>query len=102
MKTPVHPGRIVKGCLEDLELSITDAAQVLGVTRPTISKLVNGRAALSPEMAIRLSKAFGSTPAFWLRLQLNYDLALAEKKADGIRVERYVPEHAADSVQVPV
>jgi addiction module HigA family antidote len=89
MKTPVHPGRIVKGCLEDLELSITDAARVLGVTRPTISKLVNGRAALSPEMAIRLSKAFGSTPAFWLRLQLNYDLALAQKNADAIQVERY-------------
>lgn len=101
MKTPVHPGRIVKGCLEDLSLSITDAAQVLGVARPTISKLVNGRAALSPEMAIRLSKAFGSTPAFWLRLQLNYDLALAEKNADSIRVERYIPDHAADSVQVP-
>ena len=102
MKTPVHPGRIVKGCLEDLELSVTDAAQVLGVTRPTISKLVNGRAALSPEMAIRLSKAFGSTPAFWLRLQLNYDLALAEKKADGIQVERYSPIHAVDSAQVSV
>lgn len=100
MKTPVHPGRIVKGCLEDLELSITDAAQVLGVTRPTISKVVNGRASLSPEMAIRLSKAFGSTPAFWLRLQLNYDLALAEKNADSIQVERYSPVHAADSVQV--
>jgi len=102
MKTPVHPGRIVKGCLDDLELSITDAAQVLGVTRPTISKLVNGRSALSPEMAIRLSKAFGSTPAFWLRLQLNYDLALAEKNADDIRVERYIPDHATDSAQVPV
>lgn len=100
MKAPVHPGRIVKGCLDDLELSVTDAAKVLGVTRPTISKLVNGRSALSPEMAIRLSKAFGSTPAFWLRLQLNYDLALAQEKSDAIQVERYVPVHVGDSVQV--
>lgn len=102
MKAPVHPGRIVKGCLEDFDLSITDAAQVLGVTRPTVSKLVNGRAALSPEMAIRLAKAFGSTPAFWLRLQFNYDLALAEEKADVIQVQPYTPTHASTSVAVGV
>jgi addiction module HigA family antidote len=94
MKNPVHPGAIVKSSLAELELSVTDAAKVLGVTRPTISKLVNGRAAVSPEMAIRLSKAFGSTPEFWLRLQLNYDLAQVAVKADTIHVERYIPAAA--------
>ena len=92
MKNPAHPGRIVKGSIEELGLSVTDAATVLGVTRPTISKLVNGRASVSPEMAIRLSKAFGSTPEFWLRLQLNYDLAQIQARADEIKVERYRPE----------
>jgi antitoxin HigA-1 len=91
MKNPVHPGRIVKGSMEELGLSVTDAAKVLGVTRPTISKLVNGRASISPEMAVRLSKAFGSTPKFWLSLQLNYDLAQVDAKADDIKVERYEP-----------
>ncbi len=91
MKNPVHPGAIVRGSLEELGLSVTGAAKVLGVTRPTISKIVNSKAAISPDMAIRLSKAFGSTPEFWLRLQLNYDLAQARAKADAIQVERYVP-----------
>jgi antitoxin HigA-1 len=92
-KSRTHPGEIIKyDCLEPLGLSITDAATVLGVTRPTISKLVNGRASVSPEMAIRLSKAFGSTPEFWLRLQLNYDLAQIQARADEIKVERYRPK----------
>ncbi len=91
MKDPVHPGRIVKGSLDELGLTITKAATVLGVTRPTVSKLVNGHAAISPEMAVRLSKAFGSTPEFWLRLQLAYDLAQVHAKADQIHVKRYQP-----------
>jgi addiction module HigA family antidote len=95
MKNPVHPGAIVKSSLEELGLSVTGAATVLGVTRPTVSKIVNGRAAISPDMAIRLSKAFGSTPEFWLRLQLNYDLAQVRARADTIQVERYVPAATA-------
>ena len=92
LKNPTHPGTIIKhDCLDELELSITDAAKVLGVSRPTVSKLVNGHASVSPEMAVRLSKAFGSTPEFWLRLQLNYDLAQVSAKADTIKVERYQP-----------
>jgi addiction module HigA family antidote len=92
-KNPTHPGLIIKyDCLKPLNLSVTDAAKVLGVTRSTVSKLVNGRASVSPEMAIRLSKAFGSTPEFWLKLQFNYDLAQINAKADDIKIERYQPK----------
>ncbi len=91
MKNPPHPGHIIKDSLDDLGLSITEAARVLGVSRPAISRVVNGHAALSPEMAVRLSKAFGSTPEFWLRLQQNYDLAQVSTKADQIQVSRYQP-----------
>ena len=69
MKNPPHPGGVVKECIEDLGLSVTDVATVLGVTRPTLSRVTNGRSAISTEMAIRLSKAFGSTPEMWLRSQ---------------------------------
>ena len=92
MKNPPHPGTIVKDCLDDLGLSITEAAQVLGVARPTLSRIINGRSAISPEMAVRLSKAFGSTPEMWLRLQSAYDLAQVRQREDEIQVERYQPE----------
>ena len=76
MKHPVHPGSIIKhDCLEPLGLSVTKAAAVLGVTRQTLSRVINEQTAVSPEMAIRVSKAFGSTPEHWLRLQLVYDMA---------------------------
>jgi addiction module HigA family antidote len=89
MKNPAHPGRIVKSaCLEPLGLSVTAAAKVLGVTRQTLTKVINGRSGISPEMAIRLSKAFGSTPETWLRMQVSFDLAQARKDEDKIRVER--------------
>ena len=92
MKNPPHPGRLVRHeCLEPLALSITRAAEILGVTRLTLSNLVNGKSGVSPEMAIRLSKAFGSSPEVWLGLQLDYDLAQAEKKAEQIKVEKAVP-----------
>lgn len=87
MKNPVHPGQIVKhDCIEALGLTVTEAAGALGVTRPTLSRVINGRAAISPEMAIRLSKAFGSRPETWLRMQLAFDLARAAKQAAGIKV----------------
>jgi addiction module HigA family antidote len=89
MRDPPHPGRIIKTSLEDLGLSVTSAAEVLGVARPHLSKLLNGKAGISPEMAVRLSKAFGSTPDFWFRLQNNYDLAQARKRADSIQIMRY-------------
>jgi addiction module HigA family antidote len=94
MKTPVHPGRIVRhDCLEPLGLSVTAGAKVLGVTRQTLTKVVNGKSGISPEMAIRLTKAFGSTEETWLRMQLAYDLAAARKDESKIKVRRYsVPQ----------
>ncbi|MBF0482043.1 MAG: HigA family addiction module antidote protein [Desulfovibrionaceae bacterium] len=90
MHNPPHPGEIIREqCLEPLGLTVTGAAKGLGVTRKALSELLNGRSGVSPEMAIRLSKAFGSTPETWLRLQLQCDLAKAEKKADAIKVTRF-------------
>lgn len=89
MKNPPHPGRSIRNaCLEPLGLSITEGAEVLGVTRQTLNNVVNGKSGISPEMAIRLSKAFGSTPETWLRMQLAYDLAKARKDESKIRVRR--------------
>jgi len=88
MKNPSHPGDILQGSLEELELSVTAAAKVLGVSRVTLSRLLNGHASVSPEMAVRLSKAFGSTPEFWLQLQLQYDFAQVMANEDEIKVER--------------
>ena len=92
MKDPPHPGRGIKEtCLVPLGLSVTEAAQVLGVARHTLSRVLNGRAAISPEMAIRLEKAGWSNAEFWLRLQTAYDLAQAREREDDIKVERYEP-----------
>ena len=92
IKNPPHPGRIIKQeCLEPLELSITRAADILGVTRLTLSNVVNGKNGVSPDMAIRLSKAFGSSPEVWLGLQMDYDLAQAEKKSSRIKVKKVIP-----------
>ena len=89
MKNPPHPGgSIRRACLEPLGLSVTEGARVLGVTRQTLNNVINGKSGISPEMAIRLSKAFGSTPETWLRMQLAYDLAAARKDESKIKVRR--------------
>jgi addiction module HigA family antidote len=89
MKNPPHPGRLVRhDCLEPLGLTVTKGAKILGVTRQALNNLVNCKAAISPEMAIRLSKAFGSSPEVWLGMQMAYDLAQLEKEADKIKVRR--------------
>jgi antitoxin HigA-1 len=96
MKTPPHPGRIVRQeCIEPLGLTVTAAALRLGVTRQNLNNVLNGKSGISPEMAIRLSKAFGSRAQVWLGLQMDYDLAQAEKKAGRIKVRRVVPNKAA-------
>ena len=90
MKNPPHPGLGIKlNCLEPLDLSVTEAAQLLGVARHTLSRVLNGHAAISPEMAIRLEKVGWSNAEFWLRRQAAYDLAQARKHEDLIKVERY-------------
>ncbi len=89
MKNPPHPGRVVRqDCLEPLGLTVTEGAKALGVSRQTLNNLVNGRSGISPEMAFRLSKAFGSTPELWLRLQANYDLAEVRRHEKEITVSR--------------
>ena len=89
MKNPPHPGLSVRyDCLEALGLTVTDGAKALGVTRQALNNLVNCKAAISPEMAIRLDKAFGGGADTWLRLQAAYDLAQAEKHASKIKVQR--------------
>lgn len=89
MKAPAHPGLSIKdNCLVPLDLSVTEAAKLLGVARHTLSRVLNGRAAISPEMAIRFEKAGWSNAEFWLRRQTAYDLAQARKHEDRIIVER--------------
>ena len=96
MKNPPHPGRIVRqDCIEAAGLSVTEAARVLGVTRQALNNVVNERAGISPQMAIRLEKAGWSNAAQWVRLQAAYDLAQARKHEDEIVVERYKPHSAA-------
>ena len=98
MMTPSHPGEIVREeCLKPLDLSVTAGAKVLGVTRQALNNLVNEKAAVSPEMAIRLEKAFGSPAEMWLGLQTAYDLAEARKRRRSIKVKRFAlrPRSAA-------
>ncbi|HWQ68996.1 MAG TPA: HigA family addiction module antitoxin [Patescibacteria group bacterium] len=94
MRNPPHPGRIVRQeCIESLGVTVTEAAARLGVRRQTLNNLVNEKAGISPEMAIRLSKAFGSSPEVWLGMQMEYDLAQAEKHAETIKVNRIIATH---------
>ncbi|MGA3080898.1 MAG: HigA family addiction module antitoxin [Terracidiphilus sp.] len=87
MKNPPHPGSVVfYECIEPLGLTITQAAQALGVTRTTLSELVNGRRGISPEMAVRLSQVFGGSAQSWITQQAHYDLA--QIPADRIQLKR--------------
>lgn len=95
MLDPPHPGLSVRhDCIEPLGLSVTEAAKALGVTRQALNNLVNGKAGISPEMAIRLDKAFGGGADVWLKMQASYDLAMAMKRAHEIKVERIPPKAA--------
>jgi len=89
MHNPPHPGEVLKNlCLEPLGLSVTEAAKALGVSRKTLSAILNGRAGISPEMAIRLSIAFDTTAESWLNQQVQYDLWQAERRRSKLRVAR--------------
>lgn len=95
MKNPPHPGRHIRlEYLEPLDLSVTEAARILGVTRANLSNIVNGKSGISPEMAVRLAKAFGGPAEIWLRLQSAYDLAQVRRREADIKVEPYRPPAA--------
>ena len=89
MHNPPHPGEVLKAlCLEPLNLTVTDAARSLGVSRKTLSGVLNGRSGISPEMAVRLSMAFGTSAESWLSQQIQYDLWHAEKNRKRLHVTR--------------
>ena len=89
MFNPPHLGGIIREfCIDPLNLTVTETAEALGVIRKTLSTLLNGRAGISPEMAIRLSKVFGRTPEAWLRLQVQFDLRKTEQSFDNSNLKR--------------
>ena len=93
MRNPPRPGRSIReNCLDPLGLNVTEAARVLGVARPTLSRVLNGHAAISPEMALRLEMAGWPKAELRLRRQTTYDLVQARKDQDRIRVQRYRPQ----------
>jgi len=88
MKNPAHPGELVRGNIEELALSVADAAKGLGVTRQQLHNVITGKSAVSPEMALRLEKAFGGGAEMWLRMQAAYDLAQVRARGGVGTVER--------------
>ena len=89
MHNPPHPGEVLRElCLQPLGLSVTDAARSLGVSRKTLSSILNGRAGISPEMAVRLSLAFGTTAESWMTQQVQYDLWHVERRRKTLRVAK--------------
>jgi antitoxin HigA-1 len=91
MKTPVHPGELVRANLEELGLSVAQAAQGLHVTRQQLHNVIGGRSAVSPEMAVRFEKAFGGSAELWLRMQAAFDLAEVRRREGEISVSRFAP-----------
>jgi addiction module HigA family antidote len=91
MHNPPHPGEVLRElCLEPLGISVTDAAEALGVSRKTLSSILNGRSGISPEMAIRLAKAFDTSPESWLNQQVQYDLWQAEQNSRELHVRKLI------------
>ena len=89
MHNPPHPGEVIRDlCLDPLDLSVTEAAEALGVSRKTLSSILNGHAGISPEMALRLSMAFDTSPESWLNQQVQYDLWHARKAKKQLRVKK--------------
>ncbi|HYB90178.1 MAG TPA: HigA family addiction module antitoxin [Candidatus Binataceae bacterium] len=96
MHNPAHPGEIIRElCLKPLDLSVTEAARALGVTRKALSELLNGRAGVSPAMALRLAKAFDTSPESWMAMQQHYDLWRARRAVRLGRVKRLGARAAA-------
>lgn len=91
MKNPPHPGELIRDNLTDLGLSVAEGAAGLGVTRQHLYNVINGKSGVTPEMAVRLEKAFGGSADVWLRMQLNYDLAQVRRREKEITVARLIP-----------
>jgi len=95
MARPAHPGQFIRmEVIEPLSLSVTEGARILGVTRPALSALLNGRAALSPDMALRIEKAFGPKMDTLLRMQAAYEISRARDREGEIKIKRYVPKRS--------
>ena len=94
-KNPPYPGGLIKDNVEELGLSVAEAAEGLGVTRQQLYRVIRGENGVSPEMAVRLSKAFGGSPEVWLRMQMEYDLSQIERTASKIKVQRVVMREPA-------
>ena len=100
-RKPTHPGGILKRhYIEPLSLTVSDIAKDLGVSRKTVSKIINEKGAITPDMALRLSKAFNTTPELWLNLQLKYNLWVAEQKCTGLeKIKLLVPAYTSQEAQ---
>ncbi len=94
MRNPAHPGLLVKECIADLGISVAEAAAARGITRQQLHRIISGTSGVTPDMALRFEQAFGSTADTWLRMQVNYDLAQARKRAGGLRAKRLQPKLA--------
>ena len=94
MKNPAHPGELVRDNIEDLNLTVAEAATGLGVTRQQLYNVIGGKCGITPEMALRFEKGFGGTASFWLQMQVNYDLARAREKVVTGKVTRFAPRVA--------
>ena len=91
MHNPPHPGEVLRElCLDPLGITVTDAAAALGVSRKTLSAILNGRSGISPEMAIRLGKAFDTSPESWLNQQMQYDLWEAEQSTKNLNIQKLI------------
>jgi addiction module HigA family antidote len=94
MKNPPHPGELIKGNIEELGLSITEAAECMGISRQQLYRIVKGQHGITPEMAYRLELAFQGAADFWLKMQMNYDLAQIRLHSEQIKVRRLEPKAA--------
>ena len=91
MKNPPHPGELIGDSIEELGVSISEAARGLGITRQQLHNIIAGRSAITPEMAVRFEKALGSTADAWLRMQMNHDLAKIRARGASFKVKRLAP-----------
>ena len=95
MKNPPHPGALIRENLDDLAVSVAQAATGLGITRQQLYNVINGKSAITPEMALRLEKGIGGSAGLWLRMQVNYELSQVRQHASHIAVKRFIRKLAS-------